>query len=99
MSKVALIQVDVSDSETPEVRVPRVLDLVDEQKGKCDLVILPELWIIGAFNSGALESYAQPRNGELVTVLQAHAKAGNFGYMVAHLLSGLLMVAWQTPQY
>jgi predicted amidohydrolase len=78
MSRVALLQVDVSDSETPESRVPRVLDLVDQQKGKCDLVVLPELWNIGAFNSGALETYAQPRDGELVTALQARAKAGNF---------------------
>ena len=92
MSKVALLQVDVSDSETPEVRVPRVLDLVDQQKGKCDLVVLPELWIIGAFNSGALESYAQPRDGELVTALQARAKAGNFwlhgGSFVERLADG-----------
>ena len=78
MTRVALLQVDVSDSESPESRIPRVLDLVDQQKGKCDLVVLPELWIIGAFNSGVLESYAQPRDGELVTALQARAKAGNF---------------------
>ena len=78
MSKVALLQVDVSDSESPEARVPRVLDLVEQQKGKCDLVVLPELWNIGAFNSEALESHAQPRDGELVTALQGRAKSGNF---------------------
>ena len=92
MSKVALLQVDVSDWESPEVRVPRVLDLVDQQKGKCDLVVLPELWIIGAFNSGALENYAQPRDGELVTALQARAMAGNFwlhgGSFVERLADG-----------
>ena len=92
MSKVALLQIDVSDSESPEARVPRVLDLVDQQQGKCDLVVLPELWNIGAFNSGALEGYAQPRDGELVTGLQARAKAGNFwlhgGSFVERLADG-----------
>jgi len=78
MNRVALLQVDVSDSETPEERVPRVLDLVEQQKGKCDLAVLPELWNIGAFNIGALETYAQPRDGELVGALQARAKSGNF---------------------
>ena len=78
MNRVALLQVDVSDSETPEARVPRVLDLIDQQQGKCELVVLPELWNIGAFNSDALETYAQPRDGVLVTQLQAHAKSGKF---------------------
>ena len=48
MSRVALLQVDVSDTESPESRVPRVLSMVSEQEGKCDLVVLPELWNIGA---------------------------------------------------
>ena len=78
MSRVALLQVDVSDTESPESRVPRVLSMVSEQEGKCDLVVLPELWNIGAFNSDALEAYAQPRDGELVSALQESAVAGNF---------------------
>ena len=78
MSRVALLQIDVSDTETPEARVLRVLDLIAQQKGKCDLAILPELWKIGAFNSGALEAYAEPTDSELVKQLQQVAKAGNF---------------------
>ena len=78
MNRVALLQVDVSDSETPEARIPRVLDLVNQQKGKCELIVLPELWNIGAFNSDALETYAQARDGELVKALQACAKSGSF---------------------
>ncbi len=78
MSRVALLQIDVSDTETPEARVPRVLDLIAQQQGKCDLVILPELWNIGAFNSGVLQKYAEPRDGALVQALQQAAQAGNF---------------------
>jgi predicted amidohydrolase len=92
MSRVALLQIDVSDSESPESRVPRVLSMVAEQKGKCDLVVLPELWTIGAFNSGALETYAQPRDGELVSALQESARSGNFwlhgGSFVERLADG-----------
>lgn len=69
MTRVALIQVDVSDSESPEVRVKRVLDLVRDQKGKCDFVVLPELWNVGAFNNEALRPYAEPRDGALVTAM------------------------------
>jgi predicted amidohydrolase len=78
MNRVALLQVDVSDSELPNARIPRVLELVAKQKGNCELVVLPELWSIGAFNTGVLDTYAEPRDGELVTALQAHAKSGNF---------------------
>ena len=78
MSRVALLQIDVSDTETPEARVPRVLSLVAQQKGKCDLVVLPELWKIGAFNSRVLEDYAEPNDSELIKQLQQAAKVGNF---------------------
>lgn len=92
MSRVALLQIDVSDTETPEVRVPRVLGLVAQQKGLCDLVILPELWQIGAFNSAALQDYAQPADAPLVQQLKQAAKDGNFwlhgGSFVERLIDG-----------
>jgi predicted amidohydrolase len=78
MAKVALLQIDVSDSESQSDRESRVLQLVAEQKGKCDLAVLPELWNIGAFNYRDLESSPQPRDGELVKALQQAAKAGGF---------------------
>ena len=74
MTRVALLQVDVSDDESVEARVKRVLQMVREQVGKCDLVVLPELWNVGAFNNEALRPYAQPRDGELVTSLQNLAR-------------------------
>lgn len=74
MTRVALIQVDVSDSESPENRVNRVLQLVRDQQGKCDLVVLPELWNVGAFNNEALRPYSEPRDGELVSAMCDVAK-------------------------
>ena len=74
MTKVALLQVDVSDTEPVDVRIKRVLELVREQKGKADLVVLPELWHVGAFNDPALRDNAQPRDGEIVQALQQAAK-------------------------
>lgn len=74
MTKVALLQVDVSDTEPVDVRIKRVLELVRDQKGKADLVVLPELWHVGAFNDPALRENAQPRDGEIVQALQQAAK-------------------------
>lgn len=74
MTKVALLQVDVSDTEPVDVRTKRVLDMVRQQKGKADLVVLPELWQVGAFNDAALRENAVPRDGEVVRALQEVAK-------------------------
>ncbi|MFI1798355.1 carbon-nitrogen family hydrolase [Streptomyces sp. NPDC020379] len=52
--RVSLIQVDVSDAEPAGARRSRVAGLVREQRGS-DLVVLPELWHVGAF---AYESFA-----------------------------------------
>ena len=69
MSRVALLQVDVSDNESVEDRVARVLRMVRLETAGCDLAVLPELWHVGAFNNEALLPNAQPRNGELVAAM------------------------------
>ena len=74
MTRIALLQVDVSDTEPVDVRTKRVLDLVRAQKGKADLVVLPELWHVGAFNDPALRENAQTRDGEIVQALQQAAQ-------------------------
>lgn len=74
MSTVALLQVDVSDDEAVANRIERVLDLVAQQAGQADLVVLPELWHVGAFNNDALRPHAQPRDGELVASMGAAAR-------------------------
>ena len=92
MTRVALLQIDVSDSEPSAVRVSRVLELIAAQKGKCDLAILPELWNIGAFNYPELDKSGQTRDGELVTALQAAAKSADIwlhgGSFVEQLADG-----------
>lgn len=74
MTRIALLQVDVSDTEPVDVRTKRVLDLVRAQKGKANLVVLPELWHVGAFNDPALRENAQTRDGEIVQALQQAAQ-------------------------
>jgi predicted amidohydrolase len=77
MTRVALLQIDVSDSESQSDREARVLKLIQDQTGECELAVLPELWNIGAFNYRDLESSAQPIDGELVAALKSAAQAAN----------------------
>ncbi len=72
--RVALIQLDVSSSEPVAHRVTRVLGLVDEVAQDADLVVLPELWHVGAFDIDAARDHAQPIDGPLVTALSTLAR-------------------------
>lgn len=74
MATVALLQVDVSDDEPVDVRVKRVLEMVRDQRGKADLVVLPELWHVGAFNNDALTPNAERRDGPLVSAMREAAR-------------------------
>ncbi|HEV7197124.1 MAG TPA: carbon-nitrogen family hydrolase [Pedococcus sp.] len=71
--RVALVQLDVSDAEAPAARVDRVARLVRDQKGVADLVILPELWHVGAFALGLARSHAEPLDGPLVAQMRSAA--------------------------
>ena len=53
--RASLIQIAVDEGESPESRRARVAALVRAQAGAADLVVLPELWTIGAF---AYEEFA-----------------------------------------
>lgn len=57
--KIALMQVAVTDDETPAARTKRVLAWLDDA-AHCDLVILPELWQVGAFAMDAWRTAAAP---------------------------------------
>ncbi|MGN6686567.1 MAG: nitrilase-related carbon-nitrogen hydrolase, partial [Actinomycetales bacterium] len=59
---VALLQLDVSDDESPADRVQRAQDLVRAEAG-CDLVVLPELWPTGAFAYEDWAASAEPIDG------------------------------------
>jgi predicted amidohydrolase len=72
--RVALVQLDVSSSEPVHNRVTRTLALVDEAARDCDLLVLPELWHVGAFDIVAAQEHAQPIDGPLVTALSGLAR-------------------------
>lgn len=67
--RVALFQVGITDDETIADRVPRVLAATAEAAADHDVVVLPELWPIGAFAVDAMIRHAQPSDGPLCTAL------------------------------
>ena len=72
--RVALVQLEVSDEEPPDERVERVAALVRAQRGRADVVVLPELWHVGAFALALARAQAQPVDGPLVAAMRAAAR-------------------------
>ncbi|MFD0269204.1 carbon-nitrogen family hydrolase [Streptomyces sp. NPDC127106] len=60
--RASLIQIAVTDGESVAHRRARAADLVREQAGS-DLVVLPELWTVGAFAYELFETEAEPLDG------------------------------------
>ncbi|MEV6954140.1 carbon-nitrogen family hydrolase [Streptomyces sp. NPDC051183] len=60
--RASLIQIAVNEGESVGSRRSRVADLVREQDGS-DLVVLPELWTVGAFAYEQFETEAEPLDG------------------------------------
>ena len=71
---VALIQLDCTSAEPVESRIARVRDLVGQAAKRAALVVLPELWHVGAFDIEAARANAEPIDGPLVTGLGTLAK-------------------------
>lgn len=71
--RVGLLQIDCSSSEPVSQRIARVLGMIDERASECDLMVLPELWHVGAFDIEAAREHAQPIDGPLVLALGALA--------------------------
>ncbi|MET9426129.1 MULTISPECIES: carbon-nitrogen family hydrolase [unclassified Streptomyces] len=61
--RASLIQIAVDPDESPQDRRARVASLVAGQRGVADLVVLPELWPIGAFAYESFEAEAEPVPG------------------------------------
>ncbi len=72
--RVAVVQLDVSSEEPVAQRVTRTLHLVDEAARDCDVLVLPELWHVGAFDVVAAREHAQPIDGPLVEALSGLAR-------------------------
>lgn len=71
---VALVQLDCSSTESVADRVTRAHALVAEAAQRAQLVVLPELWHVGAFDMEAAQAHAEAINGPLVSELAALAK-------------------------
>jgi predicted amidohydrolase len=70
---VALIQLDVASSESVPDRITRAFQLVRSAAQGSQIVMLPELWHVGAFEIKQLEKHAQAIDGPLMTDLGALA--------------------------
>jgi len=73
-ASVALIQLDVSTTESVSQRIPRTFELIRQAAVGADVVQLPELWPVGAFELSQLQAHAQPIDGPLMTDLGALAQ-------------------------
>ena len=72
--RVALLQLRIDDSESASARVSRVAALVAAQAG-ADLVVLPELWVPGAFAYRGYEPSADEIFGTAVSAIADAAKS------------------------
>ncbi|WP_069813467.1 carbon-nitrogen family hydrolase [Streptomyces sp. TP-A0874] len=74
--RASLLQVEVNPYEPVEARRERVASLVRDQAG-ADLVVLPELWTVGAFAFESFEEEAEPLDGPTATAMgRAASDAG-----------------------
>ncbi|MGW1205033.1 carbon-nitrogen family hydrolase [Streptomyces cyaneofuscatus] len=74
--RASLIQIAVDPDESVEARRERAASLVVTQRGS-DLVVLPELWPVGAFAYTVFEQEAEPLQGPTHDVMaKAAAEAG-----------------------
>ncbi|MFE2290812.1 carbon-nitrogen family hydrolase [Streptomyces sp. NPDC059452] len=74
--RASLIQIAVDPDESVEARRERAASLVVAQRGS-DLVVLPELWPVGAFAYTVFEQEAEPLQGPTHTAMaKAAAEAG-----------------------
>ncbi|WP_299529823.1 carbon-nitrogen family hydrolase [uncultured Streptomyces sp.] len=73
----SLIQIAVNPDESVNSRRERAASLVVAQRGTADLVVLPELWPVGAFAYTAFEDGAEPLEGPTHRAMaEAAAAAG-----------------------
>lgn len=71
--RVGLLQLDCSTSEPVTQRITRTLGLIERYAPDVDIMILPELWHVGAFDVDAAREHAQPIDGPLVQAMAALA--------------------------
>ncbi|MFG3496161.1 carbon-nitrogen family hydrolase [Streptomyces sp. NPDC047928] len=70
--RASLIQIAVDPDESVDVRRRRVASLVGEQR-EADIVVLPELWPVGAFAYESFATEAEPLRGPTCAAMAAAA--------------------------
>lgn len=75
MVKVRLVQIESNSSEPVAERVAHEIARLPEHAAAADLVVLPELWHIGAFNLSAVSGAAESVDGPLVSALAGVARS------------------------
>jgi predicted amidohydrolase len=83
--RIAAIQLRVDDGEPASDRITRAAALVRAQRG-ADLVVLPELWVPGAFAYQGYQATASPLPGPAISAI-AHAARE----IDAHVLAGTVI--------
>ncbi|MCH9816695.1 MAG: carbon-nitrogen family hydrolase [Actinomycetia bacterium] len=72
-----MLQVDTTDTVAPDSRLQDVLQALAAPPPGVDMVVLPELWLPGAFNAANFADLAEPVDGPLSVALgQAAAATG-----------------------
>ncbi|MFD1828905.1 carbon-nitrogen family hydrolase [Streptomyces desertarenae] len=71
--RASLLQIGVDPDEPAESRRARAAALVREQSGS-DLVVLPELWTVGAFSFDAFAAGAEPLDGPTARAMSEAAR-------------------------
>ncbi|MEU6877489.1 carbon-nitrogen family hydrolase [Streptomyces sp. NPDC046712] len=72
--RASLIQIAVDPDESVESRRARVAGLVRQERGAADLVVLPELWPMGAFAYESFAAESEPLNGPTYRAMAAAAR-------------------------
>ncbi|MFE9256404.1 carbon-nitrogen family hydrolase [Streptomyces sp. NPDC006879] len=72
--RASLLQIAVNDDEPISVRRERVAELVRSQRGAADLVVLPELWPVGAFAYEQFAAEAEPLDGPTYEAMSKAAR-------------------------
>ena len=66
MTRVALLQVSSDATEDPAARADRVVRMLAEALPDCDMAVLPELWIPGAFDLALARRVAAPLDSPII---------------------------------
>ena len=77
--EIAMLSINVQNETTPETTLSEAMDCIDEQvlKGTSKFIILPELWLTGAFVQNAFDDENVEKSINLMNQFVSYAKSKN----------------------